>query len=355
MTPQQEMNAYETSGTSPPEPQTAGQPDTQTNPEITATGAVPPALDASQPGAEAAFKTGRVPRRTPGLRLFDNLLYHSFNLIVFSGSVFATYLTSHGNLRNAEGKRVFGKIGEIFHKRGTVYENWLRKKSTQLFGTEMSAETAGNWKMVTFSFVDGTLFAPIVKFFEDRRESIAQWIDQRLGTEPEDKSVYAAEPKQTWGSVIAGRAATLFVVLPTAKLLDKKGLNETLFNTPGYKAGQKVEQWLEHAPRTQHALRHINLPELGKVGAFEAFYTSVCTLGLYVSSRLIARLTGRSSTADAQESIEARTVPDGSARSLPAPAAHVKPLHAERPGTRVQQPTQAERLDGQAAPHAAIA
>ena len=60
-------------------------------------------------------------RRTPGLKLFDFLLYPVFtNIGVFGISVAATYLTTRGGDRDAAGNLIYGKTGEFFQKRGDI-------------------------------------------------------------------------------------------------------------------------------------------------------------------------------------------------------------------------------------------
>lgn len=212
-------------------------------------------------------------RRTTGLWLFDAFLYPFLNnIVVFAVSVVATYLTSHGD-------RMGGAMGRWFHRRGESFIKLAMK-------TGMNEKQADEAKMVFFSFLDGSIMAPFIKILEDRRERIARGIDVMLGTVPKDESVYAAEPKQTWGSVLLGRAATSAIVVPTAVALDKLGWNDRLFHNPGLKMGKAFK---ENFPKYVNKHPHIDFPGLFKVGVFEAFYTTVCTIGLYISSRFLAR------------------------------------------------------------------
>ncbi len=216
--------------------------------------------------------------------MFDAFLYPFLtNFLVFGLSVYATYLTNKGGMRNAQGKPIHGKIGEWFHTRGEGVVNAFKKMG-------MTHEQADMSKMVFFSFADGTAVAPLVKLLEDRREKISKWIDDRLGTTPENEmAAYKAEPKQSWFSVIGGRLAVASIVVPTAAFLSKAGLNDVLFSNPGKKFGG----WIASKPSLARHFGKLDIKELGRVGAFEAFYTSVCTAGLYVISRFLARATGR--------------------------------------------------------------
>lgn len=217
--------------------------------------------------------------RTLGLKLFDFFLYPVlFNTLVFGASVGATFLTRHGDH--------YGWWGTKIKNRG----DWLSGKFRDWF--KMGPESAEMSKMVFFSWFDGSLLAPVVKFFEDRREVIGCWLDHKFGTKPEDLSVYDKEPKQSWLSVLTGRFTTAAVVVPTAYLLDKKGWNNTIFTKPGEKFGG----WLAKKPAFARRFEPDTLKSLMGIGVFEAFYTTVCTAGLYFSSRFIARVTGKKET-----------------------------------------------------------
>lgn len=234
------------------------------------------------------------------------------NVVVFGMSVGATYLTMKGGDRGANGKLTYGKIGEFFHKRGT----WVSNKFKNMGMTENQADMS---KMVFFSFADGCLVAPGVKLLEDRREQIAYTIDEKLGTLPEDRSIYDAEPKQDWGSVIGGRLATCSVVVPTAVVLEKAGLNDVLFHNPGLKIGEAIVK----KPNLARHFGKLDIPMLSKVALFEAFYTSVCTGGLYVCSRALATLMGKKKPETAESSGVSATlmaVPENN-ETMPAEAA----------------------------------
>ncbi len=185
--------------------------------------------------------------------------------------------------------------------------------------------------------------APLVKLAEDRREKIARWLDEKMGTLPADESVYAEEPKQSWKSVIMGRFATALVVVPTAVALSKIGtkddkwiwntekenlgfssLNDKLFNTPGLEAGKRLEKSDSDFAKKLGS-KITNVPYLTKTIAFEAFYTSVCTAGLYFSSRFIARLTGKK---DEPAKPEATETPARHARNT-TPAAQGEAAHGD--------------------------
>ncbi|MDG1286059.1 MAG: hypothetical protein P8P30_00680 [Rickettsiales bacterium] len=246
----------------------------------------------SNPSTDWAASDKPKQKRTRGLRVLDAFIYPFLNnFAVFAISAYATYMTKNGD------------------KHGGALNNWLKSRGDNLMNTfkgwGMNEEQSEMSKMVFFSFLDGSIMAPVIKLFEDKRESIARGLDTMFGTVPEDDSVYAAEPKQTWKSVLLGRAATAAIIVPIAVLMDKKkvngqiknektgkwgngrvSLNAKLFEAPGEKAGERI---VKHYPGIKKRFPKIDWPYLLKTGAFEAFYTSVCTAGLYFSSRLIAK------------------------------------------------------------------
>lgn len=221
-------------------------------------------------------------KRTLGLRLFDNLLYTVLtNTSVFLMSVGFTYMTKHGRTIGADGSKTRA-VGTWFAKRRDPILKGFEKIGVK-------GRAAEDATTVLFSFVDGTLFAPLVKLIEDRREKIAYKIDSALGTTPDNMSAYDAEPKQSWRSVIEGRLATSAIVVPIAIAMEKTGGNNAIFYRAGNKlAGfvretlPKLDQWL-----TKKTIHHKEY--FFQTSVFETFYTSVCTVGLYIMSRGIAR------------------------------------------------------------------
>ncbi len=252
----------------------------------------PPAAETPQRAtapAKTAFSKAASPRpkRTTGEWLVDWLVYPIVNnFAVFFISVGATYLTHRGDTVGKEGSTI-REVGAWFKRRG----EWM-KGVFQDFG--MNEKQADTSKMVFFSFFDGTFVAPFVKLLEDRREKMAKAIDSTLGTKPQDESAYKVEPKQSWGSVINGRLATSLIVVPTAVALEKKkvtikgvtkNLNDHMFD--GW--GAKLHEFLENKTSIKARFPKLDLEYFSKTMVFEAFYTTVCTAGLYVISRFIAK------------------------------------------------------------------
>jgi hypothetical protein len=268
-------------------------------------------------------------KRSLGQWAFDSLIYGGvINTLVFATSILATYLTNHGRqLVGKESKSLFAKFARGMQDRG----EWLDSK---LMKIGMNKERAGDFRMVAFSFIDGSIFAMLAKPLEDQRENIARWIDKRFSKEPVPEETYHKEPKQTWGSVFGGRVATFVAVFSTYKLLDKlhvknaatgqfENLNKAIFTNTGERMGEAVSKWgwlRDSKLASKNSV--FNLPGLFKVGVFEAFYTTVCTIGLYFTSRLFAGKREKKAThsAGAGPSVSA---------NLPAPMASEANLHKE--------------------------
>ena len=288
-----------------------------TNASITNTTAIPAV--ATTPSTTATTTASGVKNQkvepTAGMKIFDTLLYPIFtNVAVFAISVFATYQTKHGDMDT--------KLGRFFKVRGENLVSWFEGK-TKLFDKvsspfSMNHRSADMAKMVAFSFIDGTLMAPFVVLLENKSVPISKKLDVLMGTEPPDDAPYKEREKrhQGWGSVLTGRLATCAIVVPTAVALDRKvgafgnkSLNAILFEEPGEKLGEYVQQ---KYPAVQQKFPTLQIPYLGKTVFFEAFYTSLCTLGLYISSRL---LTGP--VADFFKGQSTTTTPPKTASTLP--------------------------------------
>ena len=311
--------------------------------------------------AHAGAAAPKKDKRTLGLWLVDTLIYPIVNNFgVFGISLAATYLTDHGWPQPANGKQlgpVRTWVGNFLRDRGVGLDKLL-----QSWG--MSKKTAEMSRMVAYSFGDGTLVAPFVKVLEDRREKMALAIDTTLGTKPKDESVYDAEPKQTWRSVVEGRLLTSLVVVPTAVLLNTKfkngkaflkpneSLNDYFFNNPGMKIGEEIEK---NSPKIKAGIEKmfgkVHLPTFFKIGIFEAFYTTVCTAGLYIISRCVARANPpKAKHAHDAHSLAAPTLEhapqaqETTPSQSPAPIAPTTTARAFRHIDRVVQPSQTAEL-----------
>lgn len=297
----------------------------------------PKAASPIVPSQEADKK----PERSLGQRIFDTIIYGGvINTLVFGVSVVATFLTRHGD-------KMGGSVGKWFHGRSTDFQ----KKLVEDWKI-MSPSAAKNFNMVAWSFLDGSIFAFLAKPLEDQRENIARSIDKRFSKEPVSEETYRNEPKQSWLSVIGGRIATFSIVFPTYLLLEKlhinakqgfKNLNKVLFSDLGETIGNKINNIgivKKNFPRLANNETKIKLPEAFEVGIFEAVYTTVCTIGLYVGSRFFASKSmenkhAPTTTTHASKTAQAALSPQDKAMAM-TPALSMHSERAENaPSTRV--------------------
>jgi hypothetical protein len=286
------------------------------------------------------------PRRTLGLKLFDATFYGGVvNTIIFLASTASTYWTYHGNTVGKAGSALRW-CGEQFYKRRKPIENALGK-----IGVTGEAGKVGT--TVFWSFVDGTVFTPLIKMIEDRRERIALSIDTLLGTKADNMRAYDAEPKQSWKSVFIGRMGTLGIVLPVAILMEKTGGNKRIF----YNGGDKIMRALEvHAPTLDRKMTSLvaapHAPgyatELGirkkalfQVLTFEGFYTSICTIGTYLFSRVFAR---NHPKVEKHNDTTAHAAPAMTSASLQRPSEGRQNTTLENPATKISATTHLSRI-----------
>jgi hypothetical protein len=294
------------------------------------------AAQAAQPSDAIAQSAPHKPKRTLGLKIFDNLLYTFFMYpFVFATSVALTYMTFNGHSMGKEGSSIRGFTSFFANRRdGTM-------KFFEKLGAS-SVQAQKDFTTVLWSFVDGTIFALLAKPLEDRREKIAESIDNALGTAPADKTVYEAEPKQSWRSVAEGRGLTGLIVLPVAMLMERKeiGGNEKVFYAPGRKLADYIAQ---KVPKVEGALNKLtihNKKEFFGVVLFETFYTAVCTLGLYIMSRSVARKHPKKDKNTVAHAAPAKALADQSTVREEATAAE----QPDKPSANISQPTLLERV-----------
>ncbi|MES2983867.1 MAG: hypothetical protein V4735_01615 [Pseudomonadota bacterium] len=272
------------------------------------------------------------PKRTLGLRLFDATLYGAFfNSTVFAASTAFTYMTKYGNTVGKEASAL-RSVGNFFYKRRQPILNGFRKIGVK-------NETAADmFTTVLFSFLDGSIFAAMVKPLEDYRERIAFKIDNLLGTTADNLKAYDAEPKQTWGSVLGGRGKTSLIVLPVALIMEATGGNKKIF----YNGGDKLEKLVEKFPTLNAKFTGLASKNyLFQTVVFEAFYTTVCTAGTYLFSRRIAIKHPPSLEYQQKHHM---TLPPRPAADATTDIAPADAPTTDTPGTRVMQPAHMERI-----------
>ncbi|MBV8939281.1 MAG: carbohydrate kinase family protein [Alphaproteobacteria bacterium] len=261
--------------------------------------------------------------RTRGQKAFDFILYPLLaNIGVFALSTFVTY---HSNFNQNK--------ANPFVKRSS----WFKDQLTKVPVLAENPKMARNLNMIVWSFLDGSLMAPVVAAFESKRQPISRWIDEKLDSVPEDASVYDKEVQRSWQDVIKARAATFALVMATYFTFNAKtfphsaqkgilaevspgsgvferetveSINGFVFDIPGKKIGgwltriPSVRNWAQKlsdnqlknmAERTGTAARkatpmdaRYQIEGLVNTGLFEIVYTSLCTAGLFFIGKAFA-------------------------------------------------------------------
>lgn len=249
--------------------------------------------------------------RTKGQKAFDLFVYPLIaNFGVVALSIFVTY---HSNFNQNK--------ANPFVKRSDWFKDKLSK--VPVFGKNPTQ--ARNLNMIIWSFFDGSVMAPVVALFESKRQKISRWIDDKLGTTPEDKSVYDNEIKRSWKDIFKARAATFALVIATYFTLNAKifpnskikgilgetpvnsgnfarepvnSINGFIFDLPGKKIGgladkiKPIHNWALKTSNKQLTKMaagrsagdidaRYQIEGLANTGLFEFVYTSLCTAGLY--------------------------------------------------------------------------
>ncbi len=230
-----------------------------------------PTKISAEPPVEAKKKVSK------GDKLFDQLVYTGLNNIsTFVLSLGIAYGALHG----------FKKVGV-----GNPATNEWFKKTSQDLGKLLEkvrpglGRNADNVMLTTALGIGGTLMIVPIKFLEDRRTQLVDRLNKMVGDKT-DPSQLKEPPKQTWGSLLLGRAAAWSVVFASLtgveKLLPKgtfdrfsTGFAEHVVAKPLGKSVHKV------GPHTAEF-------RLGKIAAVDVFATVAATLLLETSSKFFA-------------------------------------------------------------------
>ncbi|TAF13541.1 MAG: hypothetical protein EAZ74_05440, partial [Alphaproteobacteria bacterium] len=254
------------------------------------------------PSKQAEYdKDGKL-KRTAGLKVTDALFYWGVNNIgVFAISVGFTFMSKYGDEMAKSFPQGTKWFPEMMLKRTTNVEKFLVNKFN-MTKNEQGTGSADMTRMVALSFLDGCIMAFPIAWLENNRTHVARTIDDMLGTRPATDAVYEQEPKQDLGTILAGRLLTAGIVVPTAVAMGQivagiagdenkdtiKSLNDHLFDGPGAAITSGIQQVFPKLDLKPNGELSDPLGYLGNTMAFEAFYTSVCTAGLYVMSRAVA-------------------------------------------------------------------
>ncbi len=232
-----------------------------------------PAKPDDHPALEAS-EVARKKHRSTGNRVFDLVVYPviAFGVVLVASMKALNYMKYGG-----------GRVGfeRWAHKTADQLGKWTPFKNT---AHETLYHAANNTGKVLASFAVGTVLMVPIKLLEDKRTQISAWFDKVLGSEPRKENEIKEEPKQSWKSVLGGRAITFASVLGLSFLIGDKRTkfveNQVADRFTGALAGAFPEISKERLPGIKESTRNLT---------FELFYTALCATLVYTLSRIIAR------------------------------------------------------------------
>ncbi len=139
-------------------------------------------------------------KRTGGETLFDLTTYGGFALV--GNEVVSTYIVKQAEKPTAFG-RLYQRAGE------------LTKKISPKGG--LPFVSSGRFNYINFAIIGGFTMVPFIKFFEDNKGRLVRAADSiihgvKADNDPEIRRAHEEmdnAPKQTWGSLLKGRIATV--------------------------------------------------------------------------------------------------------------------------------------------------
>ncbi len=214
--------------------------------------------------------------RTLGNKIFDWGVYSS---VAFAGVTAVSLLVAHqaksGSLKSFEWLR-------------TGYKNISKGLSTHIFEKILNGrprEDIEQWANDTTMYgmlaAGGTTLMPVIKYMEDNRQKLAAKIDNALGSTQPYPKLIEQEPKQSWLSVMSGRATSIAVSFSAFLLMGPK-ISEAASAWTGKKLTNSV---VSVAP-------NVNIEKTGKLAkllAFDAIFTAITAAVTYVASRTVAK------------------------------------------------------------------
>jgi hypothetical protein len=235
--------------------------------------------EATPQGASAqAQKIPKIPKTT-GEKWFKVLRFAVAETMILGLTAGIAFIAWHG-------KEKYGPVPNYLKKMQEGFQEWLEPlKHKGETGPLFVAAASGT--MVTFW--GGNLFAPVMKWMQDKRENIITAINRRWGKPGEVEQGHERlrhETKESWGDVIKGRIAAWLIVFSSffsADVIagkDKEGLRH--FDKFTARAGRWVagvtkegkniaktplKELIEHPPA--------NKPyQFGKILALDIFATT---------------------------------------------------------------------------------
>jgi len=191
-------------------------------------------------------------------------------------------------LRHGSGRKYFDKIA------GSVATNFIEKISSKR-GVD-AVKSADSWSTVTIMVGVGTTFLLPVKWLEDRKPEIVRWINKRTNKSRTDKGEVISDkelayqemhlealdkaPKQSWLSLLLGRAAGLAVVYTALPLIGDNNKIMEDFSV------DKVTKLVKGAGLKSVA-QSKTFESYARISFYDLLYSCFSAGGLYVYSHFI--------------------------------------------------------------------
>jgi len=218
-----------------------------------------------------------------------------FNKWVYGGISYAAQALSGSGLaywiKHSGGRPYYDKMADW------LGENFISKISKKRGAAAIAS--ADYWITVTTMVAVGTLFVIPVKWLEDKKASIVEkWTKQdndartaagnplsaeELAHQEKLLEELKAEPKQTWWSMMIGRAASLVPVYTALPLLSD--FNKTM--EAGFQRGTKATA---NALGMKKLANSEALHNASGIAFYDGFYSMISAGGLFVFSKLVAPL-----------------------------------------------------------------
>lgn len=142
-----------------------------------------------------------------------------------------------------------------------------------------------------------------IKYMEDNRQKLACKIDKFLGTTPPDPELIEREPKQTWKSVLAGRALSVIGIGYGSFVLMGPERADRISKWFG---GKFTDGWMKFS-KIQHpeqlAQKRVKVRKAMDMAAFDVLFTAITASVMYGFSRFVARRQERLSAKNKHDAI----------------------------------------------------
>lgn len=229
----------------------------------------------AQPSAHGGAVQHAKKHRTTGNILFDWLVYPSIAFgAVFAFSIYALYTTKFGK----------GKAKDMYDGLVTGLGNLLEKSS--LFknaSREDIDKKSANYVLISVSFAVGTALMAPIKWLEDKRGEISRFFDRKLHSDREHPEEIMEEPRQSWKSVLGGRALTFISVLGLGTAIGPERTAKVTDAAVNFAERKWKDWWPQASQETLERVKRVTF-----VSTFEAFYTALCAVLVYAISRTLA-------------------------------------------------------------------